>query len=834
MLRNWIFAVIAVVFGVAPCWGASPLVVLSSHADLHLVPGGLRTKVYLETFTDSAPGRAFPVLSGAGALVSWKSSPTGAFDLVEPISSAPGSPAFVQKLPNAAHLELEFWLPLDATQRELVLRLPPTPNGKWSLKGGGVKAPLPGGNGQATAGPLSGSFLGVIPPEGLLWLSLAGNQQSAPPGVLEASELEVFLAAEEIRFRALIRGFSQQKSLKVFWDESMTWKPDDATDPRKQAFLGGVEFQTGPDPWFEEVFEGKVSLGKGELRLQLPSIGGLAPPYRGRVTVTPEVPRRFRLKEVQRTQKSWHQRPLPKGVQQWILRRGARLSPLVFGLSGEVPPQHKGLVISRIHAVTSPAPLESNFLFQTEVDYRVTHPGTLNLSFPPGIRLVRASYSDHPVKLNQDFRLSLPTSRPLETALPVKEPGTFRIRYLHGQAKGLPLRGELSLQLPKPDVTPGSLRWNGRLPSYLAIVSHLGGGLLRQGRLAYPIRWMKALFEGAQVVLEEAGVSVAFGLAGLLALYAFLFLHPPNQRTAYALAIVLASLALMYNLFHAASLAPGGKNSQYPDLEAQYSNPVLGRMRDAGRRLSSLFQATPESSPDYPSSPYPSGSPGRPQSEGGLSSYSSLFSPPNQKGSISDPRSTIPGQNSWKSSQAALEAPPPEPEEAPPDDWNFSRVPAQDGLFDLSLGVRYVHSILPLVVAAVLGLLLLGGLALLRSRGGKLPLLGVGAMAIFLIPLDLYFPHQATRGTSCLLAGILAVTLYRVLLDGIELWEKARRELEQRRLRALSRPGSMTRGSGDRDTGGGLYSGPNLQKNECTYDDVYRDDEGITFIMGEG
>jgi hypothetical protein len=173
------------------------------------------------------------------------------------------------------------------------------------------------------------------------------------------------------------------------------------------------------------------------------------------------------------------------------------------------------------------------------------------------------------------------------------------------------------------------------------------------------------------------------------------------------------------------------------------------------------------------------------------------------------------------------------PEEPPPDDWDFARIPDGDGPLSFDLRVSYASSFLPLVAALVLGVLSLLVLGYLRLRGGTPALVALVALATAMLPLDLYFPREASLATGCLLAGLLAVTLYRVILDGIELWEKTRRELEKRRLKALSKSGSVTRSAGGRDTGGGLYSGPNLQKNECTYEDVFRDDEGITFIMGE-
>lgn len=836
MLRNRLLALSFLLLAATSGWCRGRVVVLTSHLAMQRERGGILSRVSLETFTDQAPGRPFPVLSGAGALSSWSSTPPGAFELVEPVASAPGSPAFVQKVASAAQLDVVFWTPLE--EEEMVLRLPPTPNGTWTLAGLPGDAPPLTGNGAATPDGTT-AYRGRIPAEGVLWLSWKGGTRTAVRGVLEASELEVFLEAGKIRFQCTVRGFHPARALSLRWGGGLSWKPAEDEPPGRLAVPGGVDFTVREGPWFEEVFEGEALLDEGLLELQLPRIEGLGPPLRGRVTVTPTVSRRYRRIGGNKASPLWFEEPLGDGARRWILRPGEAPRPLRFRVSGDVPPGDAGPALARVTAETLPAVVPQKvanpFLLRTNVQYRISRPGALHITLPPGVKLQSGRFGTQPVEL--DLKKKPEPGEGIPLSFLAEEEGTLHLNVLHGQ---IGRDGSVDLQLPAPGVAPEVFRWTGRLPENLALLHHDGGGLVHQDRVPYPLRWMESLFEGVRVVLTEAGVSVAFGLAGLLALYAFLFLQPPNQRTAYLASVVLAAGALAFNLLTAASIAPGGRNSSNAELEARYNNPAWDRMRDAGRQLGSLFQLHPEAPTG------PAGAPHSPQAPGATFGSGEAYwgSPPPptpaaRSGQVAPARSPgVPGltfQIGGSSTGEALE-----PEEPPPLDWSFARVPAPTteaggapGDMSYSLRLRVVPASQPFLAAVALGLLALGALAALRVRGGPAPLAGVVLVSLAILPLDLYFPRQASPAWGCLLAGLLAITVYRVALDGIELWERARRELEQRRLRALSRSGSMTRSAGGRDTGGGLYSGPNLQKNECTYEDVFRDDEGITFIMGD-
>ena len=138
-------------------------------------------------------------------------------------------------------------------------------------------------------------------------------------------------------------------------------------------------------------------------------------------------------------------------------------------------------------------------------------------------------------------------------------------------------------------------------------------------------------------------------------------------------------------------------------------------------------------------------------------------------------------------------------------------------------------------VGLLLGVIVLVGAVLSRQSGGATPILVMTAGALLLIPLDLAFPRSAAPGASLVLASLLGLVLHRAVADGMAVWERVRQELEQRRLKALSRTGGSGGGMGNgRDTAGGAFSGSSLQKNEASYEDVFPDDDGITFIVGEG
>lgn len=828
--------------------GAADLpVVLETRVAMALRAGGVETRVELHSFAEEVPSVAFPVVSGAGALRHWSAGTLGAFEMVAPTASAPGAVAFRQRVRGEASLALELWLPLGEGEKEVVLRLPPSPNATWSLSGLPKDAALVGAG--ATGG--AGRFTGRVPDDGLLWLSWTGQARGEEVGYLESSELDVTLEAGTVRFRSRLRGYSPSRGLDITWGRGMVLDPPAKDQPQPPGVrtprADGVGLRGLPHEWFDQVFEGTLAVESGNLEVVLPEVRGLGPPGAGIVTVYSKVPRRLRLGSSDRADDPWREERLPKARRRFRLVPGSTPQRLRFRVSGDVPAENEGVQVSRIGAVTVPVEdPESPFLLETSVDYRVDRAGSLVLEVPAGMALVGARLDQSDLLKGSPSapggRSTSAPAQPSPLEMRFEKPATLSLTFRHLARRGLPFWGPIEFSLPVPKVPAASLTWRGRLPGELVFLGGDGLSPVRHDRAPYPLRWTRDLFTGIAVVLREAGVAVAFGLAGLMALYSYLFLLPPNRGTVYALSALLAATALLYNLVTAASLAPGGRNSGRVETEpGAEAAPFFARVREGARRFTSeLFRSEPppEAAPGMGGvwgGGAPAGAGGPPEVMWPMGQGAPLRRGPmvdvpgvGMGAGARPPAVGAPtGAVFTGSGQLVEEAAAPPP---PQDDWSVHRLQGLGRSLDLGIRLQVVQSAGPMVLAALLGALSLLAVAAARLTPGKAAPAALALLAILAVPVDLLFPREGIMASNLLLVGLLAVVAHRALTEGLELWERARIELEQRRLRALARGGSAT----GRDTGGGAYSGATLQKNECSYEDVYRDDEGITFLMGGG
>lgn len=822
-------------------------IVLASRVDLRLADGGVRARIWVETHASQAPSAPFPVVSGAGSLLQWRSSATGAFRMVDPTDTAPGSPAFVQRVAGRAQLTLELWQPLAEAEEELVMRLPPTPEGTWSLEGLKEGALVDTGDAGAQTVPVAGKVEGETPDDGLLWLSWGGRERASTAGFLEASRVDLYVRSDAVHYKARLQGFQPTGQLAVHWAPSFRPAPPvEGEGGSARTFReDGVDLHGLTSEWFDETFEGTVQFDDvGEVLLELPRVAGLARARVGQVTIHPEVPRSLRLLPSKSPggNLAWTDVPMPEGRRRVRLASRAQAVPLRFRVSGTVHPSSGRLRVVRTSARSAPieGEAEAKELVRTRLEFKVAG-ATKNFSlhFPETVRVAQARWNASRVsKMPKDVAAGTTID------FRVEGEGKFVLEFFHGDPRKVPVYGTLHLVLPRPLelreeegppekryglLDSGHFEWSGRLPGNVEVLAPAEVGGFPGERSPYPLRWTVNFFDGVQVVLREAGVVVAFGLALLLGLYASLFLRPPNKQAVYMLAFGIAVFGLIYNLFQAAGqaavvdpAAPGG-TSVLPN--------VVERMRTSARRITDFIQPG-ESRPGASGAGAHDHGVRDPADPGfgGLLDRRMWSQGPEAESPAARARARIQvdaqGRALTPDGVFGLDMPPPIS-----DDWSLIRIPTRAAPVGQSLQLIVGQSMVVQAAAMLLGVLVLVGAVLARQSGGPTPIIVMTAGALLLIPIDLAFPRSSAPGASLVLVSLLGVVLHRAVTDGMALWEEVRQKLESRRLKALSHSGGGM--GGNRDTAGGAYSGSALQKNEATYEDVFPDDEGITFIMGE-
>jgi hypothetical protein len=557
--------------------GALPIV-LASRVDLELAEGGVRARVWVETHAAEAPSASFPVVSGAGSLLHWRPSAPGAYRMVDPTDTAPGSPAFVQRVVGRAHLILELWQPLPEGTEELVMRLPPTPEGAWTLRGLKPGTVVDVGSAGPQTAKESGAVMGETPDDGLLWVSWGGRERARTAGFLEASRLHLYVRADAVHFEAQLQGFQPSGQLAIDWGSALRpAEPEEGQGGAGRTFReGGVDVHGLERDWFDETFEGTVQFdGSRTAEIVLPGVRGLARARLGEVTIHPEVPRALRLLPSQDTvtKEAWSQVPMAEGRRRYRLSSRAQAVPLRFRVSGEVQPTSGRLHLVRatVRSEAVEGEAESPHLVRSNLEFKVE--GTtknLSLFFPEQVQVAMARWNAAKIK-------TMPKDILGGTVIdfPWEGDGKLVLEFFHGKAAEVPVYGTLDLVLPRPMVlvdptvpsggplekrykglVPGHFAWSGRLPASVEVLGPAEVGGFPGERSPYPLRWTVNFFDGVQVVLREAGVVVAFGLALLLGLYASLFMRPPNKQAVYMLAISIAVFGLIYNLFQAAGQAP--------------------------------------------------------------------------------------------------------------------------------------------------------------------------------------------------------------------------------------------------------------------------------------
>lgn len=784
-----------------------PSLVLGSATQVRFESGGILTRVEAEVHTLALPADTIAVPAEAGAWLAYAARPGAAF--------VAGRNGLEPQLIGSASFELTAWRP-EPTSKELRLALPAAPGSTLSVA---CERDLPFelvGHGPLVKQP-DGTWTAPLPVDGMAWLRWSGEPALGRRDYLESSRLEVAVELDRISFRAQIRGHTRQRSLAlplgpgVVLDDSLA---SGASDPE------GVHVATVEPGWFDLALIGRIEPRGDLVRLAPFEVKGLPRATGVQVVVLPRSARK--LVSVEDRTEDWSASELSGGVRRFLLRPGDGVRPyLEFKLRGKADVEPTPAGIDRITVRSGPSSRAMDRV-ESQVTYRIGRKGPLRLAVPEGVELSRFQLDGARFAM-AEFRESADGTR-FATG-EVLLPGVLAMTVVHPPLPGELAGGVFELAVPHPARESTEIEWSGRLPDgYLC----LGAGRQDPAFVwspPYPLRWMIGLLDGLVTVGREAGIPVTFALAGLLALYAYLFLPPPSRQSAYTAAVLLASAATLVGLVHAARAPPRGARSpaegESADPGGLFSFPAMG---DALRRMSPLALPgagsgahgaveDPAARARDGSSPAPGhGPPGLPGTE--------------VPGFGADPRSGATARRS------------PEPEAgvpAQPDQWELTLVAAPasgaqgEAPAQPRIRVRVVPGKGPLALALLLALAVLGVVGFqVRSPDPRLELAVVG-LAAGMLPLDMLAPEPLFPATVSLLAALLGAAGYRGGRQLLLFWERVRHEIERRRVSA-----ARTRGRDPEDDGDEPAPRGGLRKNELSYEQVFRDEDGIEFIPEAG
>lgn len=858
-LALWSLALAGTLQGGEAASAREPPLVVGSRLELEVSGDRLEATLELETWADQVPTQPLSTLSGAGALT-WASPGTGS-RFGAPLPAFPDAPTLIQETPGLVRTVMRFGSRLVEGSESVFLRLPACPDGTWALTGREAVSGDPEAKVERT-GPKA--HRGRIPSHGGLRLAWGEARFTRGASELELAELTVTLGNDGVRFEARLRGYSARTSHRVELGPALRVEPAKSSGSGSRvegqvltlkpdgAELGGL-----PGGWFDLGLEGRIEMpGAEPVRIPVPRIRDLPAPRLARVRVVPEAPRRYQIgTDAGAAGRVWTERSLARLAREWTLAEptpGAWLGLQLMDVPVPVPDVP---VVERIQVLTIPSEIP-RYPLVSRVVYRVASGGHLELRIPSATQIGNRVVIDG-VERPATVRTG-PAGQNPTLPLKLERARTVSLEVLHGEPDpaqgGDP--GILPLSVPWPEQgRVDLLDWAGRTGSAHAVLGVDQDAHSAGARLAYPLRWIRTLADGMRAVARDAGVPLLLAAAALVAAYSYLFLFPPTRQAGFTVSAMLAALALAQILIDAArSVPPTGDRpglGSDPRLggPGDGGSPLFQRMRETVRQVAHMYRGTGEGEPGgggglgtspgldprggHGTSPGITGG-GHPSASG----HGSSGGPAGAEGAgwdrgapmVRDPRGMVPGRagesilGSEAAAGEAVGGVEPAAAEPPEDDWRVQRARPKRGRIDLRVASRGT------VRLGAFLLLLLGVASVIACRmvPGPAGLIGVGAVAFAAIFFDLRFPLEGPIATAGLLLSALVLAGERGGRRAAESWERVRREIEVRRVREARGAGSAD--SEDEESYG---RGP-LRENEVTYEEVFREDDGITFLVEDG